>query len=825
VSQQQSGFRASLAQSHPVNPVLTTPLLSLASASPHSSFPLPLLPPPPFSRSTSRRVHQSRARARFITAIANDCVRALNTIHFNYPSPSYTRLHLSPPFTRSTGPSPAQRRLLASVFSAAAAYFSSCRRLRKQVTPGRSGYASVLAPRASLPALPSCGREADASLVISSPHHPPLLPASTSAAASGPVPGFDLAAAFRAFDSLPLRQDGSARLPSSYDSDTGIVPLVASRVALPDNLHHVSLLSSLPSDVASVYSSSSRLLLPADVAASRLAAAGLHKPRALASRREYVLLIQRMLGLGMLQLTDSPQCVNGVFGVPKGDEETRLILDARAANCFFVDSPHVSLPSPSHLAQLQVDSCSSFVVAKMDLSNFYHQLVLPDWIRPYFAMPALSVRELRFLSRSSTTPPAVRSSLQSLSPGSSLFPCCVTLPMGFSHSVFLAQCVHEHVVYSSAALSPCDNLLNLVSPKVDRPLHGLYIDDCVLVGPSVEVVSAQYRRVQAAYRSASLPVKQSKCTAATGSPVTVLGVEMHGDRGTISLSPDRHVKILSSTLRLLQQPLVSGRELARVLGAWAWQLLLRRPAFCAVKHCYRFVDRWMDRPARVLWPSAVRELKVLIGLSPLLFANLRAPWSPHLLASDASSHSAGVVTTRLGPAAMAQLWPLGAAHLPSLLPSSPSPPSSTALLTPPPQPSQRLAGTVGSLSQLTSVVEQAGWSTLISCPLRTADHINALELDAVSLALQWCSSRPATLGCRLPLLIDSAVGYYALRKGRSSSPDVLSRLRRCSALSLAMGCSLFPVWVPSALNPADAPSRSTTASASGESLPGIAAHA
>ena len=113
-------------------------------------------------------------------------------------------------------------------------------------------------------------------------------------------------------------------------------------------------------------------------------------PRVLAARGEYVKLVHRLLRLGMLDLTTAPRCVNSLFGVPKGDD-IRLILDARLANCHFIDAPRVTLPSPSHLAQLQANG--SLAVAKCDLSNFYHQLVLPQWIRTYFALPPLTARE------------------------------------------------------------------------------------------------------------------------------------------------------------------------------------------------------------------------------------------------------------------------------------------------------------------------------------------------------------------------------------------------------------------------------------------------
>jgi len=57
------------------------------------------------------------------------------------------------------------------------------------------------------------------------------------------------------------------------------------------------------------------------------------------------------------------------------------------------------------------------------------------------------------------------------------------------------------------------------------------------------------------------------------------------------------------------------------------------------------------------------------------------------------------------------------------------------------------------------------------------------------------------------LLLDSTVAFFSLWKGRSSSPGLLLVLRKISALLLAGGLSLQPGWVPSAVNPADAPSR------------------
>ena len=185
-----------------------------------------------------------------------------------------------------------------------------------------------------------------------------------------------------------------------------------------------------------------------------------------------------MLKLGMLEMTSAPACVNGFFGMPKGDTDIRLILDARAANCLFVDPPHVQLPIPSDLAQLLIPADSPLLVAKLDISNFYHRISLPSWIRPFFSLPSLSHQELLELSSSVSPSPASSAAIAS---GLSMFPCCTTLPMGFSHSVFIAQTIHEHILYSSSLLSSVDNILNRLPPQIDSSPHALYIDDCIVL--------------------------------------------------------------------------------------------------------------------------------------------------------------------------------------------------------------------------------------------------------------------------------------------------------------------------------------------------------
>ena len=85
-------------------------------------------------------------------------------------------------------------------------------------------------------------------------------------------------------------------------------------------------------------------------------------------------------------------------------------------------------------------------------------------------------------------------------------------------------------------------------------------------------------------------------------------------------------------------------------------------------------------------------------------------------------------------------------------------------------------------------------------------HINALECEGLLLWLRWYSRLAGHQNSRLVVLIDSTVVAQAAAKGRSSS-CLGHTLRRIAALELATGLVLFALIVPSAHNPADAPSR------------------
>ena len=195
---------------------------------------------------------------------------------------------------------------------------------------------------------------------------------------------------------------GASRCASSASSPTPnvfnyssartfAVPLTADRASLPSVAGTLPLTDFLPRAMATRYASPDSLLRPPDDVR--------RAPRAVlcASRGDYVGVIKRLSDIGMIAWTRTPKAVNGIFGIPKEpdqrDSPLRLIIDARSANARFVDPPHVALPTPDIVTRITVPAGEKLYVAKVDISDFYHRVLMPEAWWPYFALPFLTAAE------------------------------------------------------------------------------------------------------------------------------------------------------------------------------------------------------------------------------------------------------------------------------------------------------------------------------------------------------------------------------------------------------------------------------------------------
>ena len=87
------------------------------------------------------------------------------------------------------------------------------------------------------------------------------------------------------------------------------------------------------------------------------------------------------------------------------------------------------------------------------------------------------------------------------------------------------------------------------------------------------------------------------------------------------------------------------------------------------------------------------------------------------------------------------------------------------------------------------------------------EHINVREGRAFLARLRWVLRARSRHGHRIVILVDSRVWLGGVTKGRSSSLPLNSLLRQVAALVMAGGLVLYVVFIPTAWNPADDPSR------------------
>jgi hypothetical protein len=522
-----------------------------------------------------------------------------------------------------------------------------------------------------------------------------------------------------------------------------VVPIVAHKVSLPEAAGTVDLLSMLPPSVATQYASADHIVLPQ----FRPQVKRLRAPSVFAvSRHDYITLLRRMLDANMLWATTSPKAVNGLFGVPKPDGSIRVIVAAVPANRHFVEPPNPDLPTPSSLADLVPVSSSPFFISKSDQDNFYHRFRTPRWLWDYMALPPVSAEDLGIESHFGF--------------GTQVFPCCTTLPMGWNHAVYLAQTAHIHFITTKVGWSLSDRI-STSDNTLDRTRWDCYLDDVYQVGPDLleqERRHADYRTLSAAH---GLQTKESKDRAPSSDPVEVIGCEVDGRRHTVGVSPTRLASLCRETTAVLRAGLCSGELMSHLLGKWAWAMLVRRPALSIFGSVYRFA-RLAGSRCFSLWTAVVHELQCAVGVAPLLFVRLSSKVLPRCVAVDASSVGLGVVTARLPP---------------------------------------------GDVCPHVLSPADFSWSTIVSTPWRESEHINSLELRAISTAVRWALKSPDSIASRLIVFSDSQVAVFSSNKGRSSSHLLLRRLRPLAACLLSSGLRLLLRWIPSEDNPADGPSR------------------
>ena len=406
------------------------------------------------------------------------------------------------------------------------------------------------------------------------------------------------------------------------------------------------------------------------------------------------------------------------------------------------------------------------VVGKCDISDFFYRFRIPRWMLPYFALPGILADDIgmQYIYGS----------------GVMVYPCLAVLAMGWSHSVFLTQNIHEYFLDTKTTYLHADNRITPTSDLyVDRLRHIVYVDDLILLGTdSKQVLLAQHEYINNA-NAADLLIKDTKVRWPTADGLDCLGLEVHGDECIVSPRADKLERLRMDTINLLRIGSCTGDSLAQLVGRWTWVMLIVRPALACFNSVYRFI-KCAGRKLFRIWPSVSNELWMIARLSPLFMVHMSSTTFPETFATDASMSGQGIVSASISPT----LVELAA----------------------------RSSGIVTPKNDNDTVIDDQllnhKWKTLVAAPWKYGEeHINQLEIISIATGVRRLLSTPYSIRRRVLFLSDSQVAVAILSKGRTSSYKLLRRVRSISALLLASGIQLFLRWIPSLKNPADGPSR------------------
>ncbi len=415
------------------------------------------------------------------------------------------------------------------------------------------------------------------------------------------------------------------------------------RLSLPNVGATVPILDFLPPEIAETYATASSILRNPTPSSEEL-----QKIPVLmgVKKGHYPRIINKLLEAGCVSLVDKkPACTNGLFAVTKDSDSDRLIFDGRRANMFFFRPPSPDLVSPSDLADLYLAPGTRLFVAKSDITSMYHLLRVPQWMSTYLALPPL------------------RSSVLGLKGRALVWPVFLSLPMGFSHSVYVAHSLHQHIVRST--LSPHCSQLTSSNFWLQRSasLFFSYIDDHGIFSPSAEEARSFLELSVAALDAVGLQHHPKKCVLPSsdfrGTEVLGLSVAVEG-----TVSPDR-VRLdmlIRWTTTIIDSGSTSLSTLQRLTGSWIWFLLVMRSLLSALESVFEFTSFLTSKDFQgnqlfTLPVSVMEEFRRLVNLSPILVVDLTLNCSSYAVATDASL-TGGAVTTA----------PLSVDHFKSLTP-------------------------------------------------------------------------------------------------------------------------------------------------------------
>ena len=255
----------------------------------------------------------------------------------------------------------------------------------------------------------------------------------------------------------------------------------------------------------------------------------------------------------------------------------------------------------------------------------------------------------------------------------------------------------------------------------------------------------------------------------------------------------------------------------RVIGHCIHFFMLRRECLSVFRAIYDFKQAHYNDRVK-LWKTAAEECRQAAALLLVCYADLKREWHDEVSCSDASLTGTGVCAATFDVqqvckhGSQRELWRYkskDAAHnaRDHFAKADPFSDISTA----------SKVSAISAWDDFTindefveiprSFLQSSEWKTLFASRMKMPEHITLLEGRAVVQTIRHKTRAQESFHKRHLHLGDNLGMTLCLDRGRAKNKQLLFQCRRVAAFNIAADIELHHRWIPSELNPADAPSR------------------
>ena len=345
--------------------------------------------------------------------------------------------------------------------------------------------------------------------------------------------------------------------------------------------------------------------------------------------------------------------LNGLFGVEKpsvtnsGKPVLRLIMNLVPSNLILkqLKGKVQALPSINSWQSTFVDQGEELRLFQSDMSSAFYLFRIPDCWHGYLAFNIIV--DGREIGEAVGVPYAL---------------ACSVLPMGWASSVGLMQEISENILIQGGLLRDqqvrrgnslppwmCDTLMT--SRITGQVWWHVYLDNfcaCEKLQPtSAAVLGDKCHQLAEELWSRAGVVSSEKKRRRVAEEIEELGAEVDGKLRTLGGSAMRMLKIAQLTVHLLSKPFLNRKHVQILAGRWVFLMQFRRPAMSIFNVIWSFIGGKLKEKKQSI--AQVREeLALAVLLLPVMTADLAAPISEVIGASDASTTGGAVsISSRL----------------------------------------------------------------------------------------------------------------------------------------------------------------------------------